>query len=86
MNDAIRPGNPSGRSNSSGSRTARLAHRLLAALARNWRDTLYLNERLVRAQRPWEQQGPLRWRRERGGWRMVGAYLPDGERTSSPAA
>jgi hypothetical protein len=27
-------------------------------------------------QRPWEQQGPLWWRREIGGTRLIGSRLP----------
>jgi hypothetical protein len=67
-------------------RTARLTRRVLDALGRNWRDTVYLQARLLEAQRPWEQQGPLHWRRQLGGgWRMVGSYLPEAEGTGSPA-
>ena len=68
------------------SRTARLSRRAFAALARNWHDTLWLERRLLDAQRPWDQQGPLRWQHGPGGWRMVGAYLPDDGRIARPPA
>ena len=63
-----------------------LVRRALAGLRRNWHDTLYLEQRLLDGQRPWEHDGPLRWQRELGGWRMVGSYLPDGGRPASPIA
>ena len=47
-----------------------------AALVQAWRDGVYVQERLLAAQRPWEREGPLRWRRELGGHRLDGAYLP----------
>ena len=37
---------------------------------------VYLHQRLVETERPWEHEGPLHWRREVGGWRVVGSYLP----------
>jgi hypothetical protein len=49
---------------------------LFAWLARGWRDTVYLHGRLMEWQRPWEQHGPLRWRRELGGTRLIGSQLP----------
>jgi hypothetical protein len=67
-------------------RTAGPIRRTFAALARNWHDTLYLQRRLLDARRPWDQQGPLRWQHAPGGWRVVGAYLPDGNRTATSAA
>jgi hypothetical protein len=48
----------------------------LAWLSRGWRDAVYLQERLMRLQRPWEFDGPLRWRRQNGGSRLVGSWLP----------
>jgi hypothetical protein len=45
-------------------------------LARGWRDALYLQARMLELQRPWEQRGSLRWRREIGGTRLVGSHLP----------
>lgn len=71
---------------SSSSRTARLVRRTVAALGRNWHETLYLQRRLVDARRPWDERGPLRWQHQLGGWRMVGSYLPDDGRTASPTA
>jgi hypothetical protein len=68
------------------SRTARLIRRMFAALARNWQDTRYLQRRLLDTQRPWDQQGPLRWQHAPGGWRMVGAYLPDDGCAARPTA
>ena len=87
MNDAkhseIRSSGPFG----AGSRVGRLSRRALDALARNWHDTVYLHQRLMAAQRPWEQQAPLRWRHQLGGgWRIVGSYLPEEDGTSSPTA
>jgi hypothetical protein len=55
---------------------ARLVRRLIASLVRGWHDSVYLHQRLLEAQRPWEQEGPLHWRREPGGWRVVGTCLP----------
>ena len=46
------------------------------SLVRGWHDSVYLHQRLLEAQRPWEQEGPLHWRRELGGWRVVGSRLP----------
>jgi hypothetical protein len=79
MNDELRR-------KSLSSRAARLVWRAVAGLRRNWHDTLYLERRLLDSQRPWERDGPLRWQRELGGWRMVGSYLPDGRRPASPIA
>jgi hypothetical protein len=83
MNDGTRPETSAAGSITSRSRLARLTSRMFAALARNWHDTVYLERRLLDAQRPWDQQGPLRWQRELGGWRVVGAYLADDGRTAS---
>ena len=49
------------------------------------RDTVYLHERLLEAQRPWEQQATIRWRRQIGGWRLVGSYLPEDDDLRPPA-
>jgi hypothetical protein len=40
-------------------------------------DQLFLQERLLESMRPWECEGPACWRRELGGWRLVGSNLPD---------
>jgi len=40
-------------------------------------DQLFLQERLLENSRPWEREGPACWRRELGGWRLVGSALPD---------
>jgi hypothetical protein len=77
MNDVAPPETPAGRPVWSSRRTVRLVRRTFAALARSWHDTRYLNERLLAANRPWEQLGPLRWQHEAGSWRIVGSYLPD---------
>ena len=55
---------------------ARFVRRLIDSLVRGWHDSVYLHERLLEAQRPWDQEGPLHWRRELGGWRVVGSRLP----------
>jgi hypothetical protein len=75
MNESHRPDT---RSDSESKRPRRrLGRRALDGLARSWRDTVYLHERLLEAQRPWEQQATIRSRRQIGGWRLVGSYLPD---------
>jgi hypothetical protein len=86
MHDGIPFETPSARQNPSTRWMARVARRTLAALARNWRDTRYLHGRLLDAQRPWEQHGPLRWQHELGGWRLVGAHLSDDERAGGQKA
>jgi hypothetical protein len=40
-------------------------------------DQLFLQERMLESMRPWESEGPAGWRREIGGWRLVGSELPD---------
>ena len=52
------------------------AVRAAGLLRRGWQDARYLNERLVQLQTPWEDEGPLRWRRHLRGWRLVGSGLP----------
>jgi hypothetical protein len=84
MSDLEPTESPVGQPNSSSSRIYRLGRRTLAALVRNWHDTRYLNERLLDARRPWEQQGPLRWRHEPGRWRLLGSCLPDDPTASWP--
>ena len=87
MSAGKHPQNPTGGPRPAGRRLGRLTRRALDALARNWRDTVYLHQRLMEAQRPWEQQATLRWRRQLGGgWRIVGSYLPEEDSTSSPPA
>lgn len=54
----------------------RLVARLLSRLLRLWRGGVYIHERLLEAQCPWELEGGLRWQRDRGGWRLVGSTLP----------
>jgi hypothetical protein len=44
-----------------------------------WADQHFLQERLLEKLRPWEGEGPACWRRELGGWRLVGSMLPDDE-------
>jgi hypothetical protein len=42
-----------------------------------WDEQRYAWEVLLRAQRPWEQEGPLRWQRRYGtGWELHGRTLP----------
>jgi hypothetical protein len=50
--------------------------RFLDWARRGWHDSVYLHARLIDLQRPWEQQGPLRWRPEIGGPRLIGSRLP----------
>jgi hypothetical protein len=51
--------------------------RLIDSLVRGWHDSLYLHRRLLETQHPWDNQGPLRWQREPGGWKLVGSRLPE---------
>jgi hypothetical protein len=44
---------------------------------RSWREAVYAQERLGALQRPWDQEGPLRWQRIVGGYRLAGAHLPE---------
>jgi hypothetical protein len=48
------------------------------AVTRTWEKQVYAWEVVLRAQRaPWEQEGPLRWRRRLGGgWELHGEVLP----------
>jgi hypothetical protein len=47
------------------------------ALRTWWDEQQYAWEVLARAQRPWEQEGPLRWQRRLGtGWELHGSTLP----------
>ena len=51
--------------------------RFVDALRTWWDEQRYAWEVLLRAQRPWEQEGPLRWQRRYGtGWELHGATLP----------
>jgi hypothetical protein len=86
MNDRICSETAASDSTSPSGSAARLVRRTFAALNRNWHDTLYLERRLLDAQRPWEQSGPLRWQPAPGGWRVVGAYLPDDGATRPTAS
>jgi hypothetical protein len=47
-------------------------------LARAWDRQVWAWEVVLRAQRaPWEDEGPLRWRRRLGtGWELHGTTLP----------
>ena len=48
-------------------------------LVQGWHDAVYLHTRLIDLQRPWEQEGALRWRRQIGGTRLIGSRLPVGD-------
>ena len=54
----------------------RLAERVATVTVRGWRDAVYLQERLLDAERPGETEGTLRWQRQLGSHRLVGSYLP----------
>ena len=47
-------------------------------------DQLFLQERLLENLRPWEGEGSVCWRREFGGWRLVGSMLPAEEARHDP--
>lgn len=54
--------------------------RMWLAVRRWWDEQQYAWEVLLRAQRPWEQEGPLRWQRRLGtGWELHGTTLPADE-------
>ena len=72
-----RPGRAAGGRAGVGSGPMRFVRRLVDSLGRGWRDSLYLHRQLLEAQRPWDHHGPLRWQRQRGGWRIAGSQLPD---------
>jgi hypothetical protein len=43
-----------------------------------WREQREAWELAMRLQRPWEQEGPLRWERRLGsGWELHGSTLPE---------
>lgn len=50
--------------------------RVGTVLAKAWRDNVYAQQRWLELQSPWDHEGPLRWRRAPGGYRLVGAQLP----------
>ena len=51
--------------------------RMWRAVQHWWDEQEYAWEVLLRAQRPWEQEGPLRWQRRLGtGWELHGATVP----------
>jgi hypothetical protein len=52
---------------------ARATRRLLAVARDVWRETTYAHERMLA--RPWEQEGPLRWRRDAGGPKLLGTAI-----------
>jgi hypothetical protein len=54
-------------------------HWLRARLLNFSAGQLFLHERLLENMRPWESEGAACWRRELGGWRLVGSTLPDTE-------
>jgi hypothetical protein len=76
---------PAGTDASSRSRPRRLFRRLIAILVQGWCDSVYLNERLLESQLPWEQEGDLHWQRDLGSWRLVGSRLPPQDRPPRPA-
>lgn len=52
------------------------------AIRRWWQAQVRMWEALHRANAPWEQEGPLRWRRRLwSGWELQGSTLP----TDDPA-
>jgi hypothetical protein len=57
-------------------RAQRKRRSFLDWVRRGWHESVYLHARLIDLQRPWEQQGPLRWREEIGGPRLIGSRLP----------
>jgi hypothetical protein len=57
-------------------RSARRTRIVLRAILKVWGDLLYLHECQLRANRPWEQEGPLRWTHELGGSRLIGSETP----------
>jgi hypothetical protein len=59
-------------------RTAGLLRRAAGWLVYAWRESVCAHQCLAEVQRPREQEGPLRWTRKLGGWRLAGAHLPDG--------
>jgi hypothetical protein len=47
--------------------------RIAVAVRKFWQDTVYLQECLL--ERPWEQEGELRWQRDFGGPKLIGRAL-----------
>ena len=47
---------------------------LMTRLAAAWNEGVRVQELLLSG--PWEREGELRWRRELGRWRLVGATPP----------
>ncbi|MBO0767989.1 MAG: hypothetical protein J2O48_04805 [Solirubrobacterales bacterium] len=57
--------------------------RAAIAITRFWREIVYLQECLL--ERPWEQEGELRWQRDLGGPRLVGRGI-EAQGVADPAA
>lgn len=56
-------------------------------LRRWWDEQQYAWEAFVRLQRPWEQEGPLRWERRLGtGWELHGSTLPPTATGTAPGS
>jgi hypothetical protein len=56
----------------------------MTRIRRWWDDMEYAWEAFLRAQRPWEQDGPLRWHKPVGGrWELHGATVPEDERETA---
>jgi hypothetical protein len=48
--------------------------RVAIAIKRFWDETTYAQEKLL--ERPWDHEGPLRWKRDLGGSRLIGSDSP----------
>ncbi|HEY5272603.1 MAG TPA: hypothetical protein VIJ34_05150 [Acidimicrobiales bacterium] len=59
---------------------------LRTSFRRFWADQLFLQQRLLEKTRPWESEGPTCWKRELGGWRLVGSRVPDLETQNDGAS
>jgi hypothetical protein len=61
--------------------------RAVGVVRRVWGETADAHERLLA--RPWEREGPLRWQRDAGGRKLVGAALhlheSEGDRLRPPS-
>ncbi|NMO92980.1 hypothetical protein [Actinomycetospora sp. TBRC 11914] len=59
--------------------------RIGTALRSWWDEQQHVWDTFLRLQRPWEQEGPLRWEQRLGnGWELHGSTLPVDEPAAGP--
>ncbi len=53
--------------------------RAIELVMRAWERGVHVHATVLAAQRPWEREGPLVWRSEPNGPRLIGSFVPDEE-------